>query len=158
MTPPGAPPPSGPFPWGTWGFRSPPRSRVGRMYQQLNRAQRPLARTERAPRPNHPPKKNHNKMCPSTQFRGLGGRVGCPVSGDRAVEGGAGASWCCRSPPPSGTARGCPLLLTHTPPPRGPKSRSASLSSHLASPRKSFQESGLRKKCPHAPLINLRKP
>ena len=82
VTPPGAPPPSGPFPWrgagrGREGGRcSPPRSGVGRRHQQLTGAQRPLARTERAPCPSHPPLKNNNKICSSRQFCGPGSRVG----------------------------------------------------------------------------------
>lgn len=92
VTPPGAPPPSGPFPLGRirgWG-RSPPRSWVGRRHQQLNRAQRPLARTEKPLSPSHPHlKTNNNKMCPSVQLCGPGGRVGGRAGGDWAE----GAAW-----------------------------------------------------------------
>lgn len=82
VTPPGAPPPSGPFPWrgtgrGRRGGRClPPTSWVGRRHRQLTGAQRPLARTERAPCPSHPPLKNNNKICSSRQFCGPGFRVG----------------------------------------------------------------------------------
>lgn len=150
VTPPSAPPPSGPFPWrGTgrgrrWGRCSPPRSWVGRRHQQLTRAQRPLARTERAPCPSHPPPlKNNNKICSSRQFCGPGCRVGGRAGRDWAEggEGGRAKSQSARPPHPG--------LHAHHPPPTPHLHVVQTLEappSPPAPPRKSFQESGLSKK------------